>query len=163
MIDLNKHGVYPYEVCFNIHVVERGWFPQMISDLCCLHSMMFSVRAFLEGTSHNQLSRRACFHYGQCLQLLRARLDDVDRSAAMSDTTLMVVTTLAAVAELMGDMEAMANHIKGLKAIVSLRGGMRALNTYNNTQVKVCRCVANFKAVPSSKVGILLTWPLEPI
>ena len=51
----------------------------------------------------------------------------------------MVVITLAQAAELIGDLAAVENHVKGLEKIVSLRGGVRALTTHNNLQVKVCR------------------------
>lgn len=51
----------------------------------------------------------------------------------------MVVITLATAAELTGDFAAVTNHIKGLDKIVTLRGGVRTLNTHNNMQVKVCR------------------------
>ena len=101
--------------------------------------MMFSVKAFLDSTPHDQLSRAACFHYVQTLQLLQARLNQADKTSAISDATIMVVVTLAAAAELTGDLAAAANHIKGLEKIVDLRGGVRALNTYHNIQVKVCR------------------------
>lgn len=141
MIDLDKHGVYPYDICLDVHPVERGWFPYMISDVCCLHSMMFSVRAFAEGALHNQLSRPACFHYAQTLQLLQARLNEIDQTFATSDPTIMVVINLAAAAELMEDFAAVENHIEGLEKIVNLRGGVQALNTHNNIQVKVCRWV----------------------
>ena len=139
MIDLQKYGVYPYEICLDVHVVERGWFPYMINDICCLHSMMFTVRAFVESALHHQLSESAYFHYGQTLQLLQARLNEFDHTGALSDSTIMVVITLAHAAELTGDFAAVANHVKGLKKIVSLRGGVQALNTNNNMQVKVCR------------------------
>lgn len=101
--------------------------------------MMFSVRAFVEGAIHDQLSTLAYFHYGQTLQLLQARLSAFDQTPAISDSTIMVVITLAQVAELTGDSAAVANHVKGLRKIVSLRGGVRALNTHNNLQIKVCR------------------------
>lgn len=141
MIDLDKHGVYPYEICLDVNPVERGWFPYMISDVCCLHSMMFSVQAFTEGALHKQLSRLACLHYAKTLQLLQARLNEFDQTFAISDSTIMVVFLLASAAELMEDFAAVANHIKGLEKIVNLRGGVRALNTHNNIQVKVCRWV----------------------
>ncbi len=111
----------------------------MISDICCLHSMMFSLRAFVESASNDRLSTLAYFHHGQTLQLLQARLNEFDQTNAISDSTIMVVITLAQAAELTGDLAAVANHVKGLMKIVSLRGGLRALNTYNNLQVKVCR------------------------
>lgn len=103
---------------------------------------MFSVRAFVERASHNQLSRLASFHYAQTLQLLQARFNESDQTSAISDSTIMVVITLAMAAELTEDFAAVANHFKGLEKIVSLRGGVRALNTNNNIQVKVCRWVS---------------------
>jgi len=103
--------------------------------------MMFSVRAFTEGTSHRQLSRSACLHYAKTLQILQARLYDLDQTFAISDATIMVVFSLASTAELMEDFATVANHIKGLEKIVSLRGGVRALSTHNNLHVKVCRWV----------------------
>jgi len=139
VIDLNKHGGYLYEICLNVHPVEKGWFPYMISDICCLHSMMFSLQAVVERTSQNQLSHLACFHYAQTLQLLQSRINEFDQTSAISDSTIMVVITLATVAELTQDFAAAENHVKGLEKIVSLRGGVRALNTNNNMQVKVCR------------------------
>lgn len=100
---------------------------------------MFSLRAFVEGGSHNELSRVACFHYAQTLQILQSRINEVDQSSAISDATIMVVITLAGVAELTGDFVAVANHTKGLQKIVDMRGGVRALTAHNNIQVKVCR------------------------
>ena len=111
----------------------------MIKDICCLHSMMFSVRAFVDNGLHNHSSTLACFHYGQTLQLLQARLNGFDQTLAISDSTIMVVITLAQAAELTRDLTAVANHVNGLSKMVSLRGGVRALNTHNNMQVKVCR------------------------
>ena len=101
--------------------------------------MMFAVRAFIESALHDQLSTLAYFHYGQTLQLLQARLNESDQTRAISDSTIMVVITLAQAAELTGDFAAVANHVKGMNRIVCLRGGVRALNTHNNLQVKVCR------------------------
>lgn len=116
----------------------------MLSDVCCLHSMMFSVRAFTEGSLDNQLSRSACLHYAKTLQLLQARLNefDHDQTFATSDSTIMVVFFLASAAELMEDFAAVANHMRGLEKIVGLRGGVRALlNADSNIHVKVCRLV----------------------
>lgn len=141
MIELDKHGIYSYEICVDVNPVERGWFPYMISDECCLHSMMFSVQAFAQGAQPTELSHLARLHYAKTLQLLQARLNETDQTFATSDSTIMVVFVLASVAELMEDFATVANHIKGLEKIVNLRGGVRALNTHNNIQVKVCRCV----------------------
>lgn len=143
VIILDKEGVYPYEICLQVHPAKRGWFPYMISDICCIHSMMFSVRAFMDRTSHGgKISRQAAFHYAQTLQLLQARLNAFEqgqREAVFGDSTIMVIFILAAAAEITGDFGAVENHVDGLLKIVSLRGGIRSLNTHNNMQVKVCR------------------------
>jgi hypothetical protein len=138
VIEFNKVEGYPYEICLETPPVERGWFPYMISDPCYLHSMMFSLRAFVEKTSQSQLGHLACFHYAQTLRLLQSRLDEFKKTSAVSDATIMVVITLATVAGLTKDFSAVENHVKGLEKIVRLRGGLRALNTHN-MQVKVCR------------------------
>lgn len=143
VINLDKEGVYPYEVCLQVHPAERGWFPYMISDICCIHSLMFSVRAFVDTASQgSQVSRQAAFHYAQTLQLLQARLNAFEqgqRDLVFRDSTIMVIIFLAAAAELTGDFTSGENHVDGLLKIVSLRGGVGSLNTHNNMQVKVCR------------------------
>ncbi|MCJ1403245.1 hypothetical protein MMC11_006468 [Xylographa trunciseda] len=104
---------------------------------------MFLVRAFMDSASHDgQISRLAAFHYAQTLQLLQARLNAFEHGQqdnVFRDSTIMVISTLADAAELTGDFAAAKNHIEGLLKIVSLRGGVRSLNTHNNMQVKVCR------------------------
>ncbi|KUJ11890.1 uncharacterized protein LY89DRAFT_722304 [Mollisia scopiformis] len=139
LIVLNKNVAYPYEICLDVHPVERGWFPYMISDICCLHSMMFSLRAFMEKDSCDQPSHFTTFHYAKTLQILQSRLHDFDKTSAISDSTIMVVITLATIAEISKDLAGVETHIKGLEKIVKLRGGVRALDTNNNMQVKVCR------------------------
>ncbi|KIW21664.1 hypothetical protein PV08_02244 [Exophiala spinifera] len=143
LIELDKNGVYPYEVCLRVHPVQRGWFAYMISDICCIHSMMFSVRAFVDNISSlEQISKAAAFHYDQTLRHLQARINVFEHTAwdpALSDCTIMVILNLAQAAEITGDLEAARNHVNGLLRIVSLRGGLRSLHAHNNLQVKVCR------------------------
>lgn len=139
MLDIGKKAIYPYEICVDVPPVERGWFPYMISDACCLHSMMFSVRVVEDKASQLHLNRLACFHYAQTLQLLQVRLSESDYTCAISDATIMVVIMLASMAELMNEHATVANHIRGLERIVRLRGGVKALNTHTNMHVKVCR------------------------
>jgi hypothetical protein len=123
--------------------------------------MMFSVRAFLEGTSRDKLSRQACLHYATTLKILQARLNEIDKTAAMSDGTIMAIFFLASSAEIMEDLATVSNHIKGLEKIVGLRGGVRALTTNNNLQVKVCRWVLT--ELSASCSSVLLTYYLGQI
>lgn len=143
VMEMNKHGTYPYEICLNVHVTQRGWYPYLMSDACCLHSLMFSIRAFKDGLPHTKLGPLSCFHYIQTLKTLQARLDDFNVASVISDATIMAITILSAAAELTLDLETLGNHVKGLNTIVRLRGGLAALNTHNNLAVKVSRYVGS--------------------
>jgi hypothetical protein len=104
---------------------------------------MFSLRTFVDSTSHNQPSLPTCYHYAQTLQLLQSRLNEFDQTSSISDPTITVVVTLATAAELSGEFLDLDSHIKGLENIVSLRRGVRALNTNdNNLHINVCRLVS---------------------
>lgn len=113
-----------------------------MSDICCIHSMMFSLRAFVDpGPS----SRLAAFHLAQTLHLLQARLHDFglgQRDSALSDSTIMTIVFLVMSSEFAGDFAAAEKHLDGLLKIITLKGGLKCLSTHNNVQVKVCRYVS---------------------
>jgi len=52
---------------------------------------------------------------------------------------IVVISTLAEAAKFTGDFAAVNNHMDDLLKIVSLRGGIRSLNTHNTKQFKVRR------------------------
>lgn len=143
VLDIGKNGVYPYEICLRVHPAQRGWFPTMIGDICCVHSMMYSVRAFLDTSQHDkESSLRARFHFDQTLRLLQSRIDTFrccQQHSVLNDPTIMTIITLINAAEIIGDYNIAQNHLNGLLEIVNIRGGIGALNTYNNLHVKVCR------------------------
>ncbi|KEF56386.1 uncharacterized protein A1O9_07967 [Exophiala aquamarina CBS 119918] len=143
VIELGKYGTYPYEVCLHVHAVERGWFPYMISDICCIHSMMFGLRAFLDKTRDSRKNKSlAAFHHSQTLQHLQARINAFEKDPnafVFDDSTIMVVINLAMTAEFEGDLTTVRTHVDGLLKMVSLKGGLRSLSMHNNLQVKVCR------------------------
>jgi len=63
-----------------------------------------------------------------------------DHEVCVSDPTIMVVLTLAGVDEYVGDRKAAMNHRDGLFRMMSLRGGLQAMDGYNGSlRIKVCR------------------------
>ena len=110
--------------------------------------MMYCVRFFLDATSGSRdVSGQAAFHYAKTLQHLQARIDAYEKSgqaATLSDATIFTVITLALAAEQLGDLVTAQHHIDGLLKMVSLRGGVRALDVHKNLQVKVCRYDSSF-------------------
>jgi len=65
----------------------------------------------------------------QCLTLLNARLQDPQ--ASVSDQTLVAIANLAAMEHDRGHMRALDMHLKGLKNIVEMRGGLEAVRATN--------------------------------
>ena len=65
----------------------------------------------------------------QCLTLLNARLQDPAES--VSDQTLVAIASLAAMEHDRGNMRALDMHLKGLKNIVDLRGGLETIRVTN--------------------------------
>lgn len=145
MIDQSRYGVYPYEICLRVHPTERGWFPYLISDLCCIHSLMFAVQEFYTAAHSHEMNPRtrsiSAERHLQCtLRLLQKKIDEVcEQGLAVPDSLLIVVMNLADAAQLKGETNAAAIHIAGLAKMVALRGGLRKLTTHNNLPVKVCR------------------------
>lgn len=139
VVEADMDGMYLHEVVFHTHPVERGWFPYMIGDECCLHSLLFSSGVLETTISQAGLSQRACFHYSETLRLLQARLNDPKKVHATSDATIMVVLLLASIAWVMDEHATAGNHIKGMEKMLQLRGGLQSLSFHLNMQVKVCR------------------------
>lgn len=139
VVEADIDGMYLHEVVFHTHPVERGWFPYMISDECCLHSLLFSTGVLETTISQAGISQRACFHYSQTLRLLQARLNDPKQAHATSDATIMVVLFLASMAHVANEHTTAAIHIKGMEKMLRLRGGLQSLGSHHNMQVKVCR------------------------
>lgn len=135
MIHVQDRGVYPYEICLHTHPVEREWFPYMISDICCLHSLMFAAQTWLCG----ETSPLATIHYAKTLQLLQGQLDAFTEGSRISDATMMVVIMLITCAIMTEDISTAKKHLEGLAQMVQLRGGVRSLDISHNMQVKVCR------------------------
>lgn len=75
---------------------------------------------------------------GKVLQLLQRRLDD--HGAAVSDTTLLVVSSLIMLEHDAGHGEVAKKHMAGLHKMVVLRGGIKSLtHSHCRMQRKVCR------------------------
>ena len=141
VIEIDSAGVYPYETCFKVHPTQRGWFPYLLADACCLESMLFSIQAFKDVIACGKLTFGAYSHYDQALRLLRCQVAGFERNPdSVSDAIIMAVTVLAAVADFLGEAQTVENHVRGLKDIVHTRGGIGKLHA-NNLAVKSCRCV----------------------
>lgn len=67
-------------------------------------------------------------HNIKTLALLQQRLANGNKALCTSDSTIRVVVGFAKVAALKGDAEGATRHLKGLHKMVSMRGGLWAID-----------------------------------
>lgn len=89
------------------------------------------------GGGDGDMGTAATFHMTKALGFLRTDLATIDR--ATTEATLLVVSTFAMVAFVIGDIASAKNHIHGLFKLVTMRGGLRSLRANPNLQIKCCR------------------------
>lgn len=146
--------MYPVEWCFATDPTKVCWFRWLLEDAGYLHAVSFMVSAFQDllalqdsaraprpGTpwSHG-FSARTHVYLRRTIRALRDNLDDEQRQ--LRDTTASAVISLAMVADAAGDTEAFEAHVRGLKQMVRLRGGLKGFGDNRQLQVKLCRYVS---------------------
>lgn len=132
-----KKVMYPLEPCIEFHrkdKVDTFYFDLMTYDATYLHAVAFSCQAFFNRASPQQtaeLTRRSVFHHSAALKQLRERLSNQGEPIKFSDSTVLVILSLAMQAHLTNDFDTAKQHMEGLRRIVDLRGGLGAFG-YNS-------------------------------
>ena len=103
-----------------------------------VHAVIFTAQAFYERSVGLAYGGIALFHLSKTLRYVQASLDN--GCEATSDDTMVVVTSLAMAAMLLGELETAGKHMDGLARIVELRGGFKALGTAAIIEHKARRC-----------------------
>lgn len=90
---------------------------------------MSQAYAFLlSGQNAKVADRRAVIHYAKTLRLLQERISAQDNDQSIADPTILVVLHLATYSHLTNDYATAKNHLKGLRKMVDMRGGLSAFN-----------------------------------
>lgn len=135
-----KKVMYPLEPCIEFHrkdKVDTFYFDLMTYDATYLHAVAFSCQAFFNRASARQtaeLTQRSVIHHSVALKQLRERLSNQGKQIKYSDSTILVILSLARPAQLTGDFDTAKQHMEGLRKIVDFRGGLGALG-YNSKLV----------------------------
>lgn len=113
------------------HVVFRDpldlqWSELLGTDAAFLNAIIFVAQIYFDlvaGTMPNDIdpSRPAYKHLSKSLRLLQERLSD---NARVSDSTTMAILALAGHSTRLGHHKTASGHIKGIRKIVDLRGGV---------------------------------------
>lgn len=88
-------------------------------------SLLFTAQAFYDLGNGSSVGSFAHSHLAKALDLLRQSLKDKELST--SYTTMVVVSSLASAAVIVGDIETASKHMDGLNQLLQVRGGMKSL------------------------------------
>ena len=102
-----------------------------------IHAVIFTAQAFHERSQGLAYGRTALFHLSKTLSHVQSSLYQGDQ--ATSDNTIVVVTSLAMAAMLLGELGTAGKHMDGLARIVELRGGFKALGKASIVEHKARR------------------------
>lgn len=123
---------------------RKAWSELLGTDEAYLNAVVYSLQFYyglIAGVEPASLkpSRSSYKHLDRSLQLLRVRLSDKDETKRLSDSTLMIILALTAQSSMLGQNQITRGHLKGLKKIVELRGGMANLRSTPKLLLEVFR------------------------
>ncbi|CAH0046957.1 unnamed protein product [Clonostachys solani] len=120
-------GMYPPKFCLVYDIFDSCWLKFMIQDLLFSYTAQFIAEAFTHWEYGKPLGGRASSLLSQVLVTLQQVIED--NETATSDTTIGAVLFLTLAADMTGDTSGAMNHLQGLQKIVSIRGGVKKLNS----------------------------------
>ena len=146
-----KETMYPVEWCFRPAVNANCWFHWLFQDVAYYYSVLFIASSFQDiwmaspkpgtvapGTDlSRKLSPRSRHYLRRTIALLQKRLDDP--ALSLEDVSIATVVSLAMVADACGDTDSAKAHVGGLKQMVRMRGGVRAMMSNRHVLCKICR------------------------
>ncbi|KAH7161360.1 hypothetical protein EDB81DRAFT_784556 [Dactylonectria macrodidyma] len=91
-----------------------------------LHSILFTAQAFCDLSLGHIYGKTARFHLAKTLYHLQQCIQN-DREAT-TESTMIVVVSLATAAAILGDIESLGKHLDGLHRMIEMRGGLHALS-----------------------------------
>ncbi|CAH0036788.1 unnamed protein product [Clonostachys rhizophaga] len=120
-------GMYPPKFCLVYDIFDSCWLKFMIQDLLFSYTAQFIAEAFTSWEYGGALGARASSLLSQVLVTLQQAIED--NETATADATIGTVLFLTLAADIAGDTSGAMKHLRGLQKIVSIRGGVRKLNS----------------------------------
>ncbi|KAF2118067.1 fungal-specific transcription factor domain-containing protein [Lophiotrema nucula] len=143
------YTIFPFYPTAEINPQAEFYSPLIYTDPLLYH-VTLQLSAFhlerLKGSRHKAQSKRLM---AECLSLLRERVEgDGD---GLSDETIASVAGLASIEHERGNVRMVQVHMRGLKRMVSMRGGLNALRQSNGMIANIVFCIfvaANEESFP---------------
>ncbi len=131
--NIAKDVLFPLASCVDFPSQPQTHLMAMTIDPVYLHSVVFSVQLYFDlasSRSNHCAKHKTSQHLVTTLQLLQKRLsNDEHLELRVADTTFQVVLALWTHAYASDDMETARKHMRGLRKMVDVRGGLEALES----------------------------------
>ncbi|KAK9427244.1 fungal-specific transcription factor domain-containing protein [Lipomyces doorenjongii] len=129
--------LYQIEAYWGFNPTEKLWVPLALTDPALLSSILFSSEQF-EARMNGQKERPAAInHLTQTFRILIERLQDPLQE--ISDSTIAAVAGLALTEQSSGNQTNWRIHMRGIKRMVEMRGGLLAFEGNPILHDKLCR------------------------
>ncbi|CZR67531.1 uncharacterized protein PAC_17430 [Phialocephala subalpina] len=115
---------YKIEAYWGLNPIKKLWVPLALTDPALLNSVLFCSDQFRAITNGQKERPSAINHLKRTIQILNERLQNP--SQEISDSTIAAVALLALTEQSSGNQANWNIHMKGIKRMVEMRGGLSA-------------------------------------
>ncbi|KAH7395644.1 hypothetical protein BKA64DRAFT_745837 [Cadophora sp. MPI-SDFR-AT-0126] len=131
-------AMYPFVSVFRFNPISPAkWFDCALKDDALFHALLYTTSTYLGLLKGATESKEAIIHAGRSIGLLRERLEGMHMSGEALEGAIRAVSCLAISECLRGNYEGWKVHMRGMKQMVDLRGGVAGLD--HGLQLKLYR------------------------
>ena len=124
------------EIDHNYEILRRVWFPIVLRDAANFHvTMLFSACHYASLAASPTTLPDPLILKQKAIAAINEGIGD--RSRSSTDAFIGAVAKMAFYESMFGDLEAYNVHMKGLKRMIEIRGGLQALGL-NGTLADMC-------------------------
>lgn len=139
-----KPAMFVLQSYFDFPRNPTAWSEALNSDPAYLNAVLSASHAYydyLAGMEPTTVHQRlhSSRYLSRCLQILRERLSDEDDNLRLADTTVMAILCLASYSSRVRQEETSSQHLKGLRQIIDLRGGIRSMRGNSKLLIETFR------------------------
>lgn len=121
------------------NVFMKHWVPCCVQDPLLLQIVLFTSACFLSETGHIP-KNMALSHKGKVYQMLNDQLRD--EAMQITDSSILAVTQMVIDSWYWGATTDLHAHIRGLKQMITMRGGLHKLGLHGFLAKTIIMCVS---------------------
>jgi hypothetical protein len=133
------------------------WLPWLAKDALFTHPVLFCILVVESLLNKTPLGSKAQYHLCQTFTFINQRLSN--KALALHDTTIFVVATLVIFSTYLRDYATAMIHMKGLRRMVELRGGLESFRYHPRLYTKLGRSVHPRPLQASSSLALYQSQP----